>query len=469
MAHKTSDGDLPIIGSPNVTVRPPKRSAPSYSERAEARMIRQKLLEMEQEFEEQEALKNHPEEMRILRESVASVKAEFSPLDGQSWDTPAGREELARHAQRAAQRKANHTPSPARLRASRLTSRRSRSSLRSSTVFTRSNITSQSAAVPPGTANVSDLSREDDCMIFDRPTTPLPPDLERDLARTPLPSVPKAHVYAQRPRTVLFGLEREDHSDDSDDESDVTLHAELRTPKPRGPESPKAVSTVPQSSNKQVSPSPHKSSSRLPRPTRSQLVPPRGHTVSSSARPPVFSRPDRSALVAAASSSGSASTSTTLGRRPSLSRSGHGDPAKTSSPPKSRNILSSSRTLNRGSVFSHPSSSSSTSTKARSLPSQGKLRPQAAFSSSATRKTFLEPRVESFSVKKSVATAPKASSQNLIAFPRAESEGPAGAGPSSAGPSAPLPRRRNETLKAPLESRSKYSTVTPQARTRPKN
>ena len=30
----------------------------------------------------------------MLRETFASVKTEFLPLDGQSWDTPAGRREI---------------------------------------------------------------------------------------------------------------------------------------------------------------------------------------------------------------------------------------------------------------------------------------------------------------------------------------------------------------------------------------
>ena len=30
----------------------------------------------------------------MLKETFASVKTEFLPLDGQSWDTPAGRREI---------------------------------------------------------------------------------------------------------------------------------------------------------------------------------------------------------------------------------------------------------------------------------------------------------------------------------------------------------------------------------------
>ena len=42
----------------NVTIRPPKRPAPNnYSDRAQARMIRQKLIEQEQEIEDREALR----------------------------------------------------------------------------------------------------------------------------------------------------------------------------------------------------------------------------------------------------------------------------------------------------------------------------------------------------------------------------------------------------------------------------
>ena len=48
--------DMPV--DHNITIRPPKRPAPTnYSDRAQARMIRQKLLEQEQEIEDLEALK----------------------------------------------------------------------------------------------------------------------------------------------------------------------------------------------------------------------------------------------------------------------------------------------------------------------------------------------------------------------------------------------------------------------------
>ncbi|KAI1793603.1 hypothetical protein LXA43DRAFT_196929 [Ganoderma leucocontextum] len=120
----------------NVTIRPPKRPAPAnYSDRAQARMIRQKLIEQEQEIEDREALKITPEELRILRDSFSSVKAEFTDLDGLSWDTPIARQVLLNwHAQQAARaslrseldfgdlahrmRRAGHTPSPRRSLAS---------------------------------------------------------------------------------------------------------------------------------------------------------------------------------------------------------------------------------------------------------------------------------------------------------------------------------------------------------------
>lgn len=60
MPHKVPSDPLPAFGSPNVTIRPPKRAAPFSTARAEARMIRQKLLEVEQELEDRDALENHP-------------------------------------------------------------------------------------------------------------------------------------------------------------------------------------------------------------------------------------------------------------------------------------------------------------------------------------------------------------------------------------------------------------------------
>ncbi|RDX40049.1 hypothetical protein OH76DRAFT_1476300, partial [Lentinus brumalis] len=82
----------------SATVRPPRQhaaaSTPAISEKAQARMIRQKILEHEQHAEELEALQVTPEELKTLRESFAAVKADFVDLDGQSWETPAAREML---------------------------------------------------------------------------------------------------------------------------------------------------------------------------------------------------------------------------------------------------------------------------------------------------------------------------------------------------------------------------------------
>ncbi len=98
----------------SATVRPPRQhaavSTPAISEKAQARMIRQKILEHEQHAEELEALQvtpvrrrifspwpdadNEQEELKTLRESFAAVKADFVDLDGQSWETPAAREML---------------------------------------------------------------------------------------------------------------------------------------------------------------------------------------------------------------------------------------------------------------------------------------------------------------------------------------------------------------------------------------
>ncbi|PIL34730.1 hypothetical protein GSI_03511 [Ganoderma sinense ZZ0214-1] len=124
---------MPVDLNLNVTIRPPKRPAPSnYSDRAQARMIRQKLIEQEQEIEDREALKVTAEELRILRDSFSSVKAEFTDLDGLSWDTPTARQVLLNwHAQQAAlrdelrlgdlahrMRRAGHSSSPRRSLAS---------------------------------------------------------------------------------------------------------------------------------------------------------------------------------------------------------------------------------------------------------------------------------------------------------------------------------------------------------------
>ncbi|TBU52851.1 hypothetical protein BD310DRAFT_962386 [Dichomitus squalens] len=94
-----------------LTARPLKRSAPlpNYSDRAQARIIRQKLLEHEQEIEDRQAFNITPEELRILTESFSSVKAEFTDLDGLSWETPLARQVLlAWHSQQAARSRGNH-------------------------------------------------------------------------------------------------------------------------------------------------------------------------------------------------------------------------------------------------------------------------------------------------------------------------------------------------------------------------
>ncbi|KAI0694080.1 hypothetical protein C8T65DRAFT_744492 [Cerioporus squamosus] len=83
---------------PSATVCPPRRHAtaltPAISKKAQARMIRQTILEHEQQVEELEALKVTAEELNALQESFAAVKAEFVDLDGQSWETPTAREML---------------------------------------------------------------------------------------------------------------------------------------------------------------------------------------------------------------------------------------------------------------------------------------------------------------------------------------------------------------------------------------
>ena len=65
VATITNLAPLPVVSDDmdrTLTIRPPKRSAPpgNYSDRAQARMIRQKILEHEQEIEDLEALKVTP-------------------------------------------------------------------------------------------------------------------------------------------------------------------------------------------------------------------------------------------------------------------------------------------------------------------------------------------------------------------------------------------------------------------------
>ncbi|KAI0628348.1 hypothetical protein C8Q77DRAFT_1162339 [Trametes polyzona] len=97
----------------SVTVRgSPKRPPPAQplSDKAQQRLMRQAVIQAELEAEEREALKMTAEELRILQESVKSVKAEFSDLDGLSWDTPQAREILEQwHAEQAARAR---PPSP---------------------------------------------------------------------------------------------------------------------------------------------------------------------------------------------------------------------------------------------------------------------------------------------------------------------------------------------------------------------
>ncbi|KAI0694098.1 hypothetical protein C8T65DRAFT_833550 [Cerioporus squamosus] len=79
------------------TIRAPKRPVPAISDKFQARLDKLKMLEHEQQMEDLEVLKNTSrgqEDLQILQESFAAVKAEFMDLDGQSWDTPAAREML---------------------------------------------------------------------------------------------------------------------------------------------------------------------------------------------------------------------------------------------------------------------------------------------------------------------------------------------------------------------------------------
>ncbi|KAI0350731.1 hypothetical protein OH77DRAFT_1593303 [Trametes cingulata] len=102
----------------SVTLRtsPTKRGpapAQPLSGKAQQRLIRQAIAQAELEAEERQALLITPEELRILHESVKSVKAEFHPLDGLSWDTPQAREMLQQwHAEQAARQRALQRVSP---------------------------------------------------------------------------------------------------------------------------------------------------------------------------------------------------------------------------------------------------------------------------------------------------------------------------------------------------------------------
>ncbi|KAI0773499.1 hypothetical protein C8Q74DRAFT_1368092 [Fomes fomentarius] len=79
------------------------------SDRSQARLQRQRMLELQQEAADLEALKMTPEQFKILQDTFADVSIEFSDLDGLSWDTPEAREALRNwHAQQAARQ---HLPS----------------------------------------------------------------------------------------------------------------------------------------------------------------------------------------------------------------------------------------------------------------------------------------------------------------------------------------------------------------------
>ncbi|KAI0751925.1 hypothetical protein C8Q80DRAFT_607196 [Daedaleopsis nitida] len=172
----------------SVTIRPPKRSAPGISERGQARLIRQKLLEDEQEWEDRLALGITPAELKILQASVASVKAEFADLDGLSWDTPSAQQLLLHwHAQQAARERSPHA-SPGGGHPRGVQIRRSLSSLISST----SSSPSAEFTTREFEIQLDEVGQFDDDTNRLRPTTPLPPDDpddDDDVQRTPLPSL----------------------------------------------------------------------------------------------------------------------------------------------------------------------------------------------------------------------------------------------------------------------------------------
>ncbi|KAI0328327.1 hypothetical protein GY45DRAFT_1326459 [Cubamyces sp. BRFM 1775] len=105
LAMAIVDQSVTIRGSPGLK-RSQSRPQP-LSDRAQQRLIRQAVIQAELEAEEREALKMTPEELKILQDSVKSVKAEFTDLDGLSWNTPAARELLEQwHAEQAVFRRA---------------------------------------------------------------------------------------------------------------------------------------------------------------------------------------------------------------------------------------------------------------------------------------------------------------------------------------------------------------------------
>ncbi|RPD68799.1 hypothetical protein L226DRAFT_540333 [Lentinus tigrinus ALCF2SS1-7] len=108
------------------------------SERAQARMVRQRILEYEQQLEDIEAMKMTPEELRTLQDSFAEVKTEFVDLDGQSWETATAREMLVDWHARQAMREEPVPFSPGGLRMRRPQPRRSLSALVSPSPYSSS-------------------------------------------------------------------------------------------------------------------------------------------------------------------------------------------------------------------------------------------------------------------------------------------------------------------------------------------
>ncbi|TFK84752.1 hypothetical protein K466DRAFT_601738 [Polyporus arcularius HHB13444] len=379
-------------------------------------MIRQRLCEIEQELEDRDALKSHPEDMRILFESFASVKAEFQPLDGQSWDTPEGRERLAKD--EAARNRANHlTPA----RAHRLTSRRSRASIKSSTVNCRGSSTA-SGWEPFPTTDAPDLS-SDDITLF-RPTTPSPHEAaeddspSRDLQRTPLPSFYRATTDGDR---MVISLEHPD--DDADADADTTFYAELATPQPVRADDQRSpwLMRVPRHPGRPASP--QKSPSRLPRPTRN----PQDRRKPS----PVFSNPKSSAAAARA---GSSTAPICALRTPSK-------PAKVSRT-KSRTVLGSSPTTNYGPVFTAPAPPGPGTTSQSTSPQK---RPAPGSSSTTTHL----PIAEAWWVEKSR----PAKSPSRVVFPRTEDP--------AQPPTRPIPARSQNHGYGPVFSRPSERSAAP--------
>ncbi|KAI0751927.1 hypothetical protein C8Q80DRAFT_1119527 [Daedaleopsis nitida] len=107
-----------------VTIRAPPQQA--VGGRTAARVLRQRICELEQEEEDSHilAVKMTPEEYKLLHDTFASVKGEFHDLDGLSWQTPQARQVLHDWHAKQAVRQRPPCASPGGLRTRRHNHRR---------------------------------------------------------------------------------------------------------------------------------------------------------------------------------------------------------------------------------------------------------------------------------------------------------------------------------------------------------